>query len=92
MSSSSFKGFTVSLEFETSPTYGVLYRRLRAAKDEREAELNRRHPLDVVLFREVRDLENMMSLLRSAYEKTVAQWTTREEKVRETGAESVSAA
>ncbi|GAB3767398.1 hypothetical protein GCM10028818_00040 [Spirosoma horti] len=68
--------YKVSLEFETSPTFGVLYRRIRDAMQEREAVLNQSFPLDVALFREVRDLKNMMQLLKSAFEKTIAQWET----------------
>lgn len=71
---SSREKFTVSLEFDTSPTFGILYRRIRDAMHEREAALNRTNPLDAALFRDVRDLKNMMQLLKSAFEKTVAQW------------------
>lgn len=68
-------GFSVSLEFETSPTYGVLYRRLRDAMQEREAELLRNKQIDPVLFREVRDLKNMMQLIKAAFEQSIKQWT-----------------
>lgn len=72
--------FTVSLEFDTSPTFGVLYRRMKASMEEREAALMLTNPICPVLFREVRDLKNMMQLLRSAFEKTLAQWEPREAK------------
>ena len=67
--------FAVSLEFETSPTYGALYRRLRDAMQEREAELLRNKQIDPVLFREVRDLKNMMQLIKAAFEQSLKQWT-----------------
>lgn len=66
--------FKTSLVFEADLTFGQLYRVMRAAKQEREAMLNRSMTIDPVLFREVRDLGLLMEYTKNAFIQANAQF------------------
>ncbi|PRY47146.1 hypothetical protein CLV58_101212 [Spirosoma oryzae] len=66
--------FITSLVFDTDLTFGQLYRAIRAAKQEREAILDKEPIIDPVLFREVRDLGLLMEYTKNAFIQANAQF------------------